>query len=205
MGVRFAETLAVPNRPEAPAMNDTLSPTPPGRTYFLGLALLLALGGCKKEAPPAKIEVTSPAFQEGQTIPERYAGDKDNVSPPLAWGDVPPGTQSFALICEDPDAPDGTFSHWVLFNVPAKLRELREGASRAAPLPGDAAEGTNDAGTPGYFGPAPPPGKAHRYYFKLYALDRALSLPTGATRQQVLDAMKGHVLGEGHVMGLYGR
>src|SRR5437762_6437024 len=111
------------------------------------------------------LELTSTAFKEGDTIPKQYTGDGTNAPPPLKWADPPAGTKSFALICEDPDAPRGTFTHWVMWNLPAEARELGEGAP-----PGGAIQGKNDFGKIGYGGPAPPPGKPHRYVFRLDAL-----------------------------------
>ena len=151
------------------------------------------------------LELTSTAFQEGATIPERFTGDGRNVSPPLKWQNVPAGTRTLALICEDPDAPRGTFTHWVVFNLPAESRELSEGVPAEATLPNGTAQGTNDFGKVGYGGPSPPPGKPHRYFFKLYALDHPLELQPGATKAQLLAAMKGHVLGEAQLMGTYAR
>jgi Raf kinase inhibitor-like YbhB/YbcL family protein len=110
-----------------------------------------------------------------------------------------------ALICEDPDAPRGIFTHWVLFNVPAASRELNQGVSQETALPSGTAQGANDFGKVGYGGPAPPRGKPHRYFFKLFALDKRLDLQAGVTRDQLLKAMKGHVLAEGQLMGKYGR
>lgn len=146
-------------------------------------------------------ELTSTAFQEGQTIPKQYTGDGRNTAPPLKWTEPPGGTRSFALICEDPDAPRGTFTHWIAFNLPVEQRELSEGGT----LSGGASLGANDFGNVGYGGPAPPPGKPHRYFFKLYALDNALDLPAGAKREDLLAAMKGHILAEAQLMGTYGR
>ncbi len=151
------------------------------------------------------MELTSPALVEGGSIPRQYTKDGRNLSPPLQWSDPPENTRSLALICEDPDAPRGTFTHWVVFNLPPQTRDLGEGASPAGALPGGTVEGTNDFGKIGYGGPAPPPGKPHRYFFKLYALDRALDLPSGATKPQLLAAMKGRLLAEAQVMGTYGR
>jgi Raf kinase inhibitor-like YbhB/YbcL family protein len=151
------------------------------------------------------ITLTSTAFGEGETIPKTYTADGTNVSPPLQWGDPPAGTQSFALIADDPDAPRGTWVHWVLFDLPAGERGLGEGTPAAESLPGGARQGKNDFGKLGYGGPSPPPGKPHRYFFKLYALDKPLSLSPGATKAQVEGAMKGHVLAEGRLMGKYGR
>jgi Raf kinase inhibitor-like YbhB/YbcL family protein len=152
-----------------------------------------------------KVDVTSTAFREGQPIPAQYTADGKDVSPPLSWGGVPAGTRSLALVCEDPDAPRGTWSHWVLFNLPADASGLPEGVPPEAKLPSGAAQGTNDFRKVGYGGPSPPPGKPHRYFFKLYALDTTLSLPPGTTRQQLQAAVQGHVLAEGQLMGTYGR
>jgi Raf kinase inhibitor-like YbhB/YbcL family protein len=151
------------------------------------------------------IELTSSAFTQGSTIPRRYTGDGEDVSPPLRWSDPPEGTRSLALICEDPDAPKGTWTHWVLFDLPAQARELKEGVPAKEGLADGARQGKNDFGKIGYGGPAPPRGKPHRYFFKLYALDAAPGLAAGATRAELLAAMKGHVLAEGELMGLYGR
>jgi Raf kinase inhibitor-like YbhB/YbcL family protein len=151
------------------------------------------------------IELTSTAFQEGKTIPRQYTGDGENFSPPLNWRDPPDGTKSFALICEDPDAPRKVWVHWVIFNLPEESRQLSENVPPVATLPDGAAQGTNDFGKVGYGGPAPPPGKPHRYLFKLYALDRPLDLRPSATKEQLLEAMKGHVLAEGQLMGTFAR
>jgi Raf kinase inhibitor-like YbhB/YbcL family protein len=147
-----------------------------------------------------KFQVASTAFAEGQPIPQKYTGDGDDVSPPLTWSDPPAGTKSFALICDDPDAPRGTWVHWVLFNLPPTLRGLPEGASAGAAI-----DGVSDFGEVGYGGPAPPKGKPHRYYFKVYALDTTLNLPAGASKADVMAACKGHVLSEGELMGTYQR
>jgi hypothetical protein len=151
------------------------------------------------------IELTSTAFREGETIPKQYTGDGKDVSPPLRWTDPPEGTRGFALICDDPDAPRGTWVHWVLFNLPADRRELAEAVPAQETLPGGARQGNTDFGRVGYGGPAPPRGKPHRYYFKLYALDTPLDLAAGATKEQVVAAMQGHVLAECQLMGRYGR
>jgi Raf kinase inhibitor-like YbhB/YbcL family protein len=151
------------------------------------------------------LTVTSIAFQDGQPIPPQYTGDGSDASPPLRWNGVPPGAGSLALLCEDPDAPRRTWTHWVAFNLPAGSRELSGGIARQDQLPNGASQGTNDFGKVGYGGPAPPPGRPHRYFFRLYALDTKLDLAPGATRQELLEAMKGHVLAEGQIMGTYGR
>jgi Raf kinase inhibitor-like YbhB/YbcL family protein len=151
------------------------------------------------------MQVSSSAFKEGETIPKEYTGDGGDASPPLQWSDPPAGTQSCAVICEDPDAPRGLWVHWVMFNLPADTRRVEEGQPTHNKLASGALQGKNDFGKPGYGGPAPPRGKPHRYYFKVYALDTALDLPAGATRADLLAAMKGHVLGEGQLMGRYAR
>jgi len=151
------------------------------------------------------LDLQSPAFTVGFPIPRDYTGDGSNVSPPLSWTNPPEGTKSFALICEDPDAPRGTFIHWVLFNLPPDARELLPNIPAVPDLPGGARQGTNDFGRIGYGGPAPPPGEPHRYFFKLYALNTRLGVPSGASRAQVIDAMRDHHLAEGRLFGIYGR
>ena len=163
--------------------------------------LLLGAGGGLAMA----FELKSPAISSGGDIPTKHTCDGPDVSPPLEWTSPPAGTKAFALVCEDPDAPRGTFTHWVLFNVPADVRELSEQASQEAVLPNGATQGRNDFGKVGYGGPSPPPGKPHRYFFKLYALDTRLDLQPGAGKKDLLAAMKGHVLAEGQWMGTYGR
>jgi Raf kinase inhibitor-like YbhB/YbcL family protein len=172
----------------------------------------LGLPGCKqpsKETPTGDaamtIELTSTAFQPGAAIPKQYTGDGEDKSPPLRWSEPPSGTKSLALICDDPDAPRGTWVHWVLYNLPAQARELEEGVPTTETLGNGAKQGKNDFGNIGYGGPAPPKGKPHRYFFKLYALDTALDLPPGATKAQLVNAMKGYTLAEGQLMGTYGR
>ncbi len=150
--------------------------------------------------------ISSTAFPDGQPITKKYTGDGADASPPLRWEGVPANASSLALIGDDPDAPRGTWTHWVVFNLPPEVHELPEGVSPQNELPNGAAQGVNDFGKVGYGGPAPPPGKPHRYFFRLYALDTRLNLTPGrATRQQLLEAMKGHVLAEGLIMGTYGR
>ena len=151
------------------------------------------------------IELTSTAFQPEETIPKQFTGDGADKSPPLRWSEPPKGTQSLALICDDPDAPRGTWVHWVLFNLPAQTRELEEGVPTTKTLSNGVKQGKNDFGNVGYGGPAPPRGKAHRYFFKLYALDVSLDLPSGATKSELEHAMKGHILAEGKLMGKYQR
>jgi Raf kinase inhibitor-like YbhB/YbcL family protein len=151
------------------------------------------------------IELTSTAFQQGATIPIQHTGDGADRSPALAWAAPPAGTKSLSLICDDPDAPSGTWVHWILFNLPGQTRSLEEGVPTTEALANGAKQGKNDFGSIGYEGPAPPPGKPHRYFFKLYALDVVVNLPAGATKAQLTEAMKGHIVAEGKLMGTYGR
>jgi Raf kinase inhibitor-like YbhB/YbcL family protein len=153
----------------------------------------------------AAFRITSSAFAEGGSIPGQYAYDKygcpgQNLSPPLAWTTPPGGTQSFALMMDDPDAGTPAFVHWVLFNISAAANGLPENVG----IPAGARRGMNDWGELGYGGPCPPPGPAHRYYFRLYALDTTLALAEGATKPQVEAAMAGHVLAQSQLMGRFG-
>jgi Raf kinase inhibitor-like YbhB/YbcL family protein len=150
------------------------------------------------------IKITSPAFNEGGMIPKKYTCDGLDVSPPLTWASAPEGTKTFALICDDPDAPMGTWVHWVLFNLPGNINSLSENIPPQRTLSNNAKQGTNDFGKIGYGGPCPP-GGTHRYYFKIYALDTELNLAPGITKSNLLAAMKGHILGEGQLMGRYKR
>ena len=146
------------------------------------------------------LAITSPAFAHGEPIPVEYTCDGDDISPPLQWTEPPANTQSFALIMDDPDAPMGTWVHWILFNIPANTREL---PTAAAP-PAGSISGNNSSRRTGYGGPCPP-GGTHRYFFKLYALDTTLGLAAGATKDDVLAAMEGHVLTQAELMGTYAR
>jgi Raf kinase inhibitor-like YbhB/YbcL family protein len=146
------------------------------------------------------IQLSSPAFRSGESIPLDYTADGRNVSPPLQWTPPPLGTQSLALVCEDPDAPRGTFTHWVVFNMPADADGLVEAA-----LPSGAMQGLNSFGEASYGGPAPPPGKPHHYHFRLYALDSPVPLIGEVAAPGLKSAMEGHILGEADLVGLYQR
>jgi len=150
------------------------------------------------------IKVSSEAFEEGGMIPAKYTCDEDDISPPLAWDSIPEGTKTLALICDDPDAPMGTWVHWVLFNLPVDISELPENVPPERELENGAKQGTNDFGRIGYGGPCPP-GGTHRYYFKLCALDAVLNLEAGGRKPQLLEAMEGHILAKGQLMGRYSR
>jgi hypothetical protein len=151
------------------------------------------------------MQVTSSAFKEGTSIPLTYTCDGKDVSPALEWSGFPENTMSFALICDDPDAPRGTWTHWVLVDLPPSTAKLPEGVPAEKTLENGAKQGVNDFGKIGYGGPCPPRGKPHRYLFKVYALDARLDVEAGATKGQVEAAMKGHILAEGRTVGTYAR
>jgi Raf kinase inhibitor-like YbhB/YbcL family protein len=150
-------------------------------------------------------EIASTAFPDGGMIPKKFTCDGPDVSPPLSWTQALAATQSFALIMDDPDAPVGTWVHWVLYNLPSNTRELPEGVEKQEQIASGAMQGRNDFRRIGYGGPCPPPGAPHRYYFKLYALDTKLNLKTGTTKAELERAMKSHILVETVLMGRYGR
>ena len=151
------------------------------------------------------LSVSSVAFQEGETIPIQYTCEGQDISPPLGWSELPKETQSLALVMDDPDAPGGVFTHWVLFNVPADSHELPGTIPVHAELPSGALQGKNDFGRIGYGGPCPPSGRPHRYQFTLYALDQPLDLTAGVSKRQLLGAMQGHILAQGRLTGIYQR
>lgn len=150
------------------------------------------------------LELTSNAFAEGKSIPSEYTCDGSDISPPLAWSGAPQGTKTFALIADDPDAPMGTWVHWVSWNIPAGASSLKEATDKQAKLSDGTEQGMSDFKRPGYGGPCPPSG-THRYFFKLYALDTALNLPATANKGQLESAMKGHILAQAQLMGTYSR
>ncbi|MDD5542542.1 MAG: YbhB/YbcL family Raf kinase inhibitor-like protein [Acidobacteriia bacterium] len=173
-----------------------------------GICLITVFCGNRETGPApntSKLRLTSTAFQNNASIPVRFTCDGSNVSPSLQWADPPAGTRTFALITEDPDAPMGTFGHWVVYNIPPDSRGLPEGHSSAAGKTAATVVGRNDFGQSGYGGPCPPPGSAHRYFFRLYALDTTLSLGQGARRSELLKALQGHILADGNLMGTYKR
>jgi Raf kinase inhibitor-like YbhB/YbcL family protein len=167
-------------------------------------AALAAGESTKKGGGKMQVKVTSEAFDEGGMIPGKYTCDGQDVSPPLSWGSVPEGAKSIALISDDPDAPRGTWVHWVVFNLPPTLKGLPEGIPRKETLDDGGRQGVNDFGRFGYGGPCPP-GGTHRYYFKIYILDTSLGLTGRVTKARLLEAMEGHILAEGRLMGRYKR
>jgi Raf kinase inhibitor-like YbhB/YbcL family protein len=175
-------------------------------------ALIIACAAPKKggkaettdKAVKTRMLLVSTAFKDGELIPRKHSGYGDNVSPDLAWAQVPDGVRSFAMICRDPDAPGGTFYHWVVFNILDSMRQLPEGLGHAAALRFGGTQGMNSFGRVGYDGPKPPMG-THRYYFDLYAFDVTFLLDQTATAGRILKAMKGHVLAQASLMGKYAR
>ena len=151
------------------------------------------------------LQLKTSAFKPGGDIPAQFTCDGLDTSPALSWNTPPEGTQSFVLVVEDPDAPGQTWVHWVLYDLPATERESPEGVSTAGKLSSGARQGLNDFKKIGFGGPCPPPGLGHRYYFKLYALDKRLGLRPGATRAEVDRAMRGHILARAELMGRYRR
>lgn len=184
------------------------------------LAGWIGLAGCRAEPPaagvtgakPMTIELTSTALANGQPIPKKYTGEGEDVSPPLAWSDLPEGTKELALICEDPDAPtEEPWVHWVVYKIPATIKGLKEGISPKPRLtqPAGMLQGQNSwkiGQTIGYRGPMPPPGHGpHRYYFTLYALSVHLVVEPGLSKQVLLKEIENHVLATGELMGTYQR
>jgi Raf kinase inhibitor-like YbhB/YbcL family protein len=188
-------------------MNHILSP------ICAAVFALLLLAGCSnrsQQAGPATtaketatMTLSSSAFAEGQAIPYQYTCHGQDISPPLQWSGAPAQTKSIALTVEDPDAPSGVFTHWVIFNVPATTSGFPENVSKTATLPDGSRQGKNSFGNTGYNGPCPPGGKMHHYHFKVYALDTSLQLDPGADKPDLLNAINGHVLAQGQLTGTY--
>jgi len=186
------------------------------------VGLLALVGGCQRQSQAQVMQPTasgqgreakmgwtlsSTAFKDGGRIPRKYTCDGEDVSPPLSWTTPPAKTAELALVCDDPDAPRGTFVHWVLYGLPATTTSLPEAVPTTETLPtlSGAKQGRNSAGRIGYMGPCPPSGPPHHYHFILYALDAKLELKPGATEKELRAAMEGHVLGQAELVGLYSR
>jgi len=150
------------------------------------------------------LEITCPAFADNGMVPVKYTCDADEISPPLKWSNPPAGVKCFALLCDDPDAPAKVWVHWIIFNIPADVKELPENVPKVPKLEDGTIQGLNDSGETGYGGPCPPSG-IHRYFFKLYALDTMLNLMPGVKKPEFLNALKGHILAEAKIMGKYGK
>ena len=169
----------------------------------LALVLNLLLTEVVPGKPMAAFQLQSSAFSNGGAIPTKFTCDAADLSPALSWNDPPAGTKAFALIMDDPDAPAGTWVHWVLYDLPASVRELPEGVPKAKDLEIGARQGSNDFRRIGYGGPCPPRGAAHRYSFRLYALDQHTQLPAGAAKGDLERAMKGHILAQSELIGRF--
>jgi len=186
------------------------------KRLFRGVSVLLCLAALpvlsmsqsrdrSKGAPAMSFALRSPDFANGANIPRAFTCEGEDRSPALEWSDAPPGTKTFALIADDPDAPSGTWVHWVIYNIPGSARSLTAGVEKKEQLADGSRQGRNDSRKTGYNGPCPPPGKAHRYFFKLYALSVELTLTPGASKSDVEHAMEGHVLARTEWMGRYQR
>ena len=151
------------------------------------------------------MELTSSVFKDGGRIPDRYTCMGEDISPELKWRGVPENTASLVLIMDDPDAPAGTFTHWVIFNLKAEANGLSEAIPSTPEFPNGTTQGRNDFDRTGYGGPCPPPGSPHHYNFRLYAIGKMLDLPAGTSKKQVLSAIIGHVLAEAKLTGIYQR
>ena len=173
--------------------------------FYLVMSMAVVNLLAAEKARKDQMQLTSTAFAEGAAIPAKHAYDVKNVSPPLKWSGVPPGAKSLVLIADDPDAPVGTWVHWVLYDLATTTTELPEDVAKSQFVAGGAKQGLNDFRQLGYGGPCPPPGKAHRYFFKLYALDKMLELKPGLTKKDIEAAMEKHILAQGRLMGTYQR
>jgi hypothetical protein len=151
------------------------------------------------------LTISSSAFREGDKIPRKYTCEGEDISPDLRWNKPPEDTVSLVLLVDDPDAPGGVFTHWVLFNLPANTIMLPQDVPTQGQLPDGSLQGKNGFGKIGYGGPCPPPGRPHRYQFTIYALDQSLNLKPGVDKKQIVDAMRGHILSQGQITGTYQR
>lgn len=173
---------------------------------LLPIIIVLSPSGiCGQQKSSSKFELRTGSFTPGGFIPKQFTCDGADRSPAISWTNPPVGTRSFAIIEDDPDAPSRTFVHWVVYDLSAALRELPEGVSGDGRELGGGRQGITDFGRAGYGGPCPPPGKPHRYFIRLFALDTRLNLRPGAPRKELDAAMKGHILAWAELMGRYGR
>jgi Raf kinase inhibitor-like YbhB/YbcL family protein len=151
------------------------------------------------------LNIQSTSFEDSEQIPEKYTCNSENVSPPLKWSKADSKVKSWTLIMEDPDAAWGIFTHWVIYNIPAAINSLSEGVPTTETLQNGAMQGKNDTMKTGYTGPCPPPGPVHHYNFTIFAVDKKLNLTANASKIQVLDAMKGHIISRGKLTATYQR
>jgi Raf kinase inhibitor-like YbhB/YbcL family protein len=174
-------------------------------TLLLSSICLMGVSAYAQGEQANTLKVSSTSFSSGGEIPKKFSCEGEDSSPQISWSGAPSGTQAFILIADDPDAPAGTWTHWVIYDMPSSTTSLNEGQSKSEQLPDGSKQGRNDFRKIGYNGPCPPAGKAHRYFFKVYALDRKLNTKPGAARSEVEKAMQGHVQAEGEYMGTYRR
>ena len=195
-------------RPPARGLCPLATPGKGASLLLAGATLLIAACGSSSTptaTPTATFPLVSGSFGPGEPMPSRLTCDGEDSSPALSWSAAPGGTDTFALIVDDPDAPRGRFTHWVLFDLPASARELPAGVPTTEELESGPRQGRNDFGRAGYGGPCPPSGSPHRYVFTLYALDAPLNLEPGASKRQVVEGMEGHILGRARLVGTYER
>ena len=176
------------------------------RLFFICLVVLVSnlIDAQQNQDIKMEINVHSSAFENGGSIPSQFTCDGSGISPKINWTTDIQGIRTFALIVEDPDAPGGIFVHWVVYNIPVNVKELSQETTPTKNIPAGALMGTNSAGRIGYMGPCPPSG-THKYFFRIYGLDRVLHLNAGAEKDDLLNAMKGHIIAEGELMGKYSR
>jgi Raf kinase inhibitor-like YbhB/YbcL family protein len=193
---------------ENPSLRTWIRKGAPRALRHLALILIFVCSGCLvpgQRGAGTLLEVTSDAFTPGGQIPVNYTCDGMDLSPPLAWGPVPPEAAALAILVTDPDAPGGTFIHWVAYNMPPAARSIPGGRPGKEALPAGSVQGTNDMGRVGYGGPCPPGGTPHHYHFTVYALDSAVSITGPQDGRMLLGAMKGHILSQGEIVGIYQR
>lgn len=176
-----------------------------GQLVIVTATIALAFASSGSTEPSMSFTISSPSFSNGGDIAKKFTCDAADLSPQLTWNEPPTGTKTFALLVDDPDAPVGNWNHWTMWNLPPNLRGLPEDVKKEASLPDGSLQGRNDFRKTGYNGPCPPPGKPHRYFFKLFALDAKLDLKSGEGKKGLEAAMKGHILAQAEWMGKYGR
>jgi len=175
------------------------------KKYLSLIIILILVSSCQRtKEEKMEIKIKSSAFEEDSMIPSKYTCDGSNISPPLEFSNIPNNTKSITIICDDPDAPMGIWVHWVLFDLSANIKNLDENIPRDKVLSNGAKQGINSGKRIGYDGPCPPSG-THRYYFKIYALDTKINLGSGISKQELENAMRGHILDQGQLMGKYKR
>lgn len=167
------------------------------------LLILITLSCAKKEEKLPKIEILSPVVKENEVMPDKYTCDGDDISPPLEWSNIPDKTVSFCLIMDDPDAPSGVFTHWLVYNIPSNVNKFNEGIPNIEELISGIKQGKNDFNKIGYSGPCPPSNSTHHYRFKIYAIDKILDLKSGIKVDELMKEIENHILGKGELICIY--